>query len=238
MTWTCEQTEARLSEYLEGALGDGERVALDTHLMSGCERCTNLVTGVSQLLSSMRGMEQVEPPPRLIYGILDKTLGPRETASGWHALLAWLRGIGSVRLAYGALSMAATLVILVTAAGFNWRRPRLADLQPAILYRHLNSSVHLGYAKGTKFVNDLRVVNEIQSRLREDNELPTSQEGTAPRPTPDKQPGQTDRSRPSSPKQQNRANDVVRPFEVLAEEMPWFAAPWTNCQATGTRRPS
>jgi hypothetical protein len=64
-------------------------------------------------------------------------------------------------------------------------------------------------------------VSEIQSRLREGNEIPTTPESTVP--SPEKQPGRTDGSQPSSPKQQNRANDVTRQFEVLAAEMPVFA---------------
>ena len=115
-------------------------------------------------------MEQIEPPPRLVYAILDQTLGPRDTATGWRAVLAWMRGIGTVRFAYGALSMVATLAIFVTAAGFNWRKPKLADLRPDVIYRNADREAHLVYGKGMKFVNDLRVVNEIQSRLRQDSE--------------------------------------------------------------------
>jgi len=33
----------------------------------------------SDLLTGLHGMEQIEAPPRLVYSILDKTLGPRET---------------------------------------------------------------------------------------------------------------------------------------------------------------
>jgi anti-sigma factor RsiW len=222
MTWTCEQTEARLSDYLDGALPATDRTAFDTHV-NGCERCTPLVASVSHLLSGLHAMEQIELPPRLVYGILDQTLGPREAASSRNILLAWLRGVGSVRFAYGALSMVATLLIFVTASGFNWRKPRIADLRPDVVYRNADRHAHLVYARGTKFVNDLRVVNEIQSRLRQESELPTSQESTVPQSSPEKQPGSTDGSQPASPKQQNRANDVMRRFEVLAEEIPFVA---------------
>src|SRR5215475_123158 len=234
MTWTCEQTEARLSDYLDGVMAVEERSAFDAHV-NGCERCTPMVASVSHLLTSMHAMEQVEPPPRLVYAILDQTLGPRDTVTGWRAVLAWLRGIGTVRFAYGALSMVATLAIFVTAAGFNWRKPRLADLRPDVVYRNADRQVHLVYAKGTKFVNDLRVVNEIQSRLRQDSEIPTSNEGAVPQSSPDKQPGRTEGS-PSGPKQQNRANDVMRRLEVLADEMPFVAVPWIGGGAGSERQ--
>jgi hypothetical protein len=60
--------------------------------------------------------------------------------------------------------------------------------------------------------------------MREDSEIPTTPESTVPQSSPEKQPGRTDGSRPASPKQQNRANDVGRRLEMLAASMPVFAA--------------
>ena len=128
----------------------------------------------------MHAMEQVEAPPRLVYSILDKTLGKRETVTGWRAVFGWFQGISTMRLAYGALSVVGTFAILLSAAGFSFTKPKLADLRPATIYRKADSQAHLMYAKGTKFVNDLRVVSEIQSRLRQDSDMPTSQEGVVP----------------------------------------------------------
>jgi anti-sigma factor RsiW len=219
MTWTCEQTEARLSDYLEGTLASAELTAFNAHV-PGCERCAPLVASVSSLVTSLHSIVPVEAPPRLVYSILDKTLGPRETATGWHALLGWIRGIASVRFAYGALSVAATLIIFVTAAGFNWKHPKAADLSPMNLYRNADRQAHLVYARTSKFVNDLRVVNEIQTRLRQDNEIPTAPESTAPQSSPQKDPGRTDGSKPAGPRQQNRANDLARHIEVLAAAVP------------------
>jgi anti-sigma factor RsiW len=218
MSWTCEQTEARLSDYLDGVLTPAELAEFSAHVPS-CARCAPLVASVSDLLSGLHGMEQIEAPPRLVYSILDKTLGPRETVTGWRAMLGWVRGTASMRFAYGALSVAATLILLMTASGFNWRHPKLEDLKPATIYRNANSKMHVAYGSSVKFVNDLRVVNEIQSRLREDNDLRGNQENVIPA-TPQKQPGSSDGSKPAAPRQQNRANDLVRQIEVLAMEFP------------------
>jgi anti-sigma factor RsiW len=219
MSWTCEQTEARLSDYLDGALNPAELREFSAHVPT-CARCAPLVTSVSDLLTGMHGMEQIEAPPRLVYSILDKTLGPRETVTGWRAMLGWVRGTASIRFAYGALSVAATLILVVTASGFNWRHPKVADLKPATIYRSANSKAHLAYASSVKFVNDLRVVNEIQSRLREDNDLRGNQENVIPATSPQKQPGSSDGGKPTAPRQQNRANDLVRQIEVLAIQLP------------------
>jgi hypothetical protein len=155
-----------------------------------------------------------------VYSILDKTLGPREAVTGWRAMLGWVRGVASIRFAYGALSVVATLIIFVTASGFNWRHPKLADLKPATIYLKANQTVHVAYGRSVKFVNELRVVNEIQSRLREDSDLRANPENVVPESSPQKQPGSSDGSKPATPRQQNRANDLARQVEILAMGLP------------------
>jgi anti-sigma factor RsiW len=236
MNWTCEQIEARLSDYLDGAMGPASRAEFDAHV-NGCERCAPLVAELSHVLTKLHTMAQIEPPPRLVYNILDKTLGRREAVTGWRGVLAWVSDMGSLRFAYGALSVIATLGIMVTAVGFNWRKPRLADLRPEVLYHNIDKRAHLVYGRGTKFVNDMRVVSEIQSRLRENQDMQATPESTMPQSYPEKQPGSTDGSQPSSPKQQNRANGLARPLEMLADEMPLLAAPWLGGQVNARRTP-
>ncbi len=143
MTWTCDQVETQLSDYLEGLLQTPERAEFEAHVAE-CAQCAPLVATVGKLLTGMHSMEQVEPPPRLIYSILDKTLGPRETVSGWQGLLEYLRGFASPKFAYGAASVMATFVILLGATGFSFNKPKLADLRPASIYNKADRQVHLG----------------------------------------------------------------------------------------------
>jgi hypothetical protein len=219
MNWTCEQSEARLSDYLDGLLNPAERAAFDAHV-KGCERCTPLLASVSQLLTNLHAMEEIAEPPRLVYNILDKTLGPRENVTGWRALLAWAGSLATPRFAYGTVSVMATFLVLATAAGFSWRKPKLADLQPVNLYRNADRQAHLVYARGSKYISDMRVVYEIQSRLREDNEIPTVPEQSNPKSSPEKTPGRTDGAKPSQPRQQNRANGLERNLQMLAASLP------------------
>ena len=234
MNWTCELTEARLSDYLDGLLGSAEQHAFDVHVNS-CERCTPLVASVSHVLSSLHALPPVEAPPRLVNSIIDATLGP-VSVRRWRAFRAWLGGLATPRFAYSAVSVAATFAILASASGFSWRKPKLADLSPVTIYRKANGQAHIVYAKSTKFVTDLRVVYEIQSRLKQDNEIPTTTEGTVPQPAPEKQPGRTDGTKPSSPRQQNRANGIGRAVEVLAMELPVFCNEMSG-QMLGRRLP-
>jgi hypothetical protein len=215
MNWTCEQTEARLSDYLDGLLDAEERSAFNQHA-NICAVCAPLVASVAHTLGGLYALEQVEPPPQLETAILTATLGAR---SRWD-VLGWLRSLQSPRFVYSAVSVAATLVLTLTASGFNWRKPKLADLAPATVYRRANSQVHVLYGRSTKFVSDLRVVYEIQSRINETDQNPAMREQTIPQTSPKKEPGSTDNTNPSSPKQQNRANDIGKRLEVLACEFP------------------
>jgi anti-sigma factor RsiW len=216
MNWTCEQTEARLVDYIDGVLPPAEQAAMDAHLARHCDRCTPLLASVSALVTNLHGIEQLEEPPRLVYAILEKTLGPRDTVAAAPGFFSWWRGIGLPRLAYGAVSLSATFVMLASVSGFSWRHPKLADLQPAHIARNADRQAHLVFARGSKFVSDLRVVYEIQTRLRQDNnEVPSNSEDTLPA-APKQVPGSSDGSKPSTPNQQNRANSINHYLQVLA----------------------
>src|ERR1700756_4871241 len=184
MSWTCEQTEARLSDYLDGVLNPSELAEFSAHVPT-CARCAPLVASVSDLLTGLHGMEDFEAPPRLVYSILDKTLGPRETVTGWQGFLNAIRGLATPKFAYGAASVMATLIIILSASGFSLRKPKLADLRPAAIYQLADRGVHQLSARCVKYVSDLRVVYEIQSRLRQDeNNLQTTPEQMVPKPSP------------------------------------------------------
>ena len=116
MTWTCDQVEARLSDYLDGLLQAPDHAAFEAHVAQ-CAQCAPLLASVRSLVVGMHSMEQLETPPRLIYTILDKTLGPRETVSTWQALQNFLRGFGSPKFAYGMASVVATFAILLERFG-------------------------------------------------------------------------------------------------------------------------
>jgi hypothetical protein len=215
MTWTCEQTEARLSDYLDGLLQPAEQTAFDLHV-NACERCTPLVAGVSHVLGTLHTLEQVEPSPQLANSILAATLGPQS----WRNAKRWLRSFQSPRFVYSVVSVAATFIVILTASGFSWKKPKLADLAPASIYRNADRQVHLVYARSSKFVSDLRVVYEIQSRMNDTEQNPAAREGAVPQSTPKNEPGRTDGTNPSSPRQQNRANGIQRNLELLACEFP------------------
>ena len=220
MTWTCDQIEARLSDYLEGLLQGPEQAEFDQHLAE-CAQCAPLASSVRSVVSGMQAMKPIDAPPRLIYAILDQTLGPRETVTFWQTVGNFLRGLASPKFAYGAASVMATFLIVLTASGFSPKKMKLADLRPVNIYLAAQRYGHVTYGKVETKVSAWRVVNEIQSKLRSsDTDLQTVPEESLPKTGPEKNPGQTNEQRPAGPKQQNRANEIARQMELLAAECP------------------
>ena len=161
MDWNCTFTEERLSDSLEGALSPEEAATFSAHA-AGCANCTKLVAQVSELVSRMQQAPRVEAPPLLAGRILEATLGPRKpktVSPGW---FGWVPAIWQPRFAMGIVTVAASFVIVFHAASSSASR---TNLNPVNLVRDANRQVHLTYARGAKFVNTLRVVYEIQSRL-------------------------------------------------------------------------
>ena len=171
MNWTCAQIEERLSDYLDNRLDPAEVAELNRHV-DGCAECTRLIEQVGTAVRQMRSLEPVEVPPLLIHSILDQTIGPRTEKKGWRGWFAWADFVVQPKFAMGALTCAVTLIILGYAAGLSPAKIRKGDLAPANIYRAANRQAHLTYGRTLKYVNDLKVVYEIQSKLRPE-ESPT-----------------------------------------------------------------
>jgi hypothetical protein len=133
------------------------------------------VADVRGLVTRMQKLEPLAAPPMLVTRIVNATIGPQKQSAGWKNVLAWRPAVLQPRFALGLVTVAATILILMYTAGFTPTRWKHADLSPATVLRTANRQAHLTFAKSAKFVNDLRVVYEIQTRLQ-----PETQPQSAP----------------------------------------------------------
>jgi len=178
MSWTCLNTEERLMEYLEGELPATERLLVEAHLAE-CATCRALAGQVRWLETRLPRLEPEREPAWMVQRILLATSGadrkPRESL-----LKMLIAALTSPRIALGLGTVAATIFILFQALGINPKKITAQDLNPVNLYWVANRQAHLTYARGVRFVNDMRVVYEIRSRLQEasatPNPPPTQQE--------------------------------------------------------------
>jgi hypothetical protein len=164
MDWNCALTEERLSDFLEGALAVEEREACAAHA-SNCAACSEMLARVSGLVGAMHAIEPLPEPNFLARRIVNNTLRARKRGSDLASWSGWMGLLWQPRFAMGIATVAVTIMILAHAAGMQLNHLSPADLNPVNLVRAGNRQAHLTYARGEKFVNDLRVVYEIRAML-------------------------------------------------------------------------
>src|ERR1700723_867970 len=190
MEWSWTLTEDRLSDYLDGTLSGEEAAAFEAHAAT-CAKCAKLVADVRGLVTRMQKLEPLAAPPMLVTRIVNATIGPQKQSAGWKNVLAWRPAVLQPRFALGLVTVAATILILMYTAGFTPTRWKHADLSPATVLRTANRQAHLTFAKSAKFVNDLRVVYEIQTRLQPEAEPSQTPRQDNPSPSKPQEKSQT-----------------------------------------------
>lgn len=203
MSWNCVQAEERLSDYLDNALTQAERVEFREHLDS-CKRCAPLLAQVSYVTGSLHALELEAVPAELVSRVLDQTLGPRKAKREW---FSWIPVLWQPRFATGIVTVLATLLIIFHATGMKTSDITLASFNPVNIFHAADRHAHLAFARSVKFVNDLRLVHEIQSGLQPAASASPSQQPPSPPPS---------QQQPKSPRE-SQHNSIGRDsFTVVA----------------------
>ena len=159
------ELENLTSDYLEGLLEPGLKREFEAHL-SACPSCLEMVGDVRRALQLCHAAPKLEPAPWLVRKIMLATVGERKP--GWaERLVTFFRPALQLRFAYGVAMAVFSLSIIVNAAGINLRRVTIRDLNPLTWRLKADRALHLYIARGEKFIDDLRVVYEVESRLRQ-----------------------------------------------------------------------
>lgn len=213
MTWNCAQVEERLSDLLEGLLSPDDAREFSAHL-STCTKCRELVESVGGLVRGMSRLEMVPAPAGLTQKILDATIGPRVKLTFWqrwtgHATFLW-----RPRLAMGALTLGAMAVFALQVSGVKLTRLRHVEMTPASAFNSANRQAHMVYARSVRFVNDLRVVYEIESRLQPQPEVAPQTEPPSLPPQQQETPGTNPQQKSQTEKPRDRSE--IRTFALTA----------------------
>lgn len=177
------------SEYLEGRLEAARRSELESHL-AACASCRATVEDVRRVLELCRDAENLEPAPWLLSKIMLATVGERKPTLR-EQIAALLQPILQARVGYSLAMALFSFSIIVNAAGINLRHLTLDDLNPRTWMRRADRSGHLLYARAEKFCYDLRVVYEIESRLRQLRPAVAPGPAEEEKPKPEAPPGGT-----------------------------------------------
>jgi anti-sigma factor RsiW len=222
MAWNCSQVEERLSDSLEGVLSPEDAREFSAHVAT-CANCKELVESVGGLVHSMASLEMLPEPPGLARKILDATIGPRVKVSFWQRWTGWTPLLWRPRFAMGALTLGAMAVVIFQFSGVKLAHLRHAEVNPASAFNAANRQAHMVYARSVRFVNDLRVVYEIESRLQPqpevapENQSPSQppQQQETPEPNP-QQKSQTEKPRDRSQIRTIALTAMIAPGRICA----------------------
>jgi len=159
------EVENSASDYLEGLLEPGLVKELEAHLHT-CPSCSEALEDVRRAMELCQAAPELEPAPWLIQKIMRATVGERKP--GWaERWAAFFRPTFQPRVAYTVAMAIFSLSVIVNAAGINLRSLTVQELNPLTWVLKANRARHLYAARAEKFYYDLRVVIEIESRLRQ-----------------------------------------------------------------------
>jgi hypothetical protein len=170
------ELENLASDFLEGLLEPALMREVEAHL-SDCPSCREMVADVRHALELCHAAPELEPAPWLVSKIMRATVGERKPSLA-DRLVAYLRPVLQPRLAYGIAMAVFSFSIIVNAAGINLRHMTVEDLNPRTWFFRVSRAGHLYYARVEKFYYDLRVVYEIESRLRQLRSHPEQEQET------------------------------------------------------------
>ena len=174
----CADVEVLLADYVDGTLPSEQNSALEVHL-SECMACTELARDSAAAVAFMERAAVVQAPPELVTRILfELTAGSSRSVirpSLVRRLFGrWLEPVLQPRFAMG---MAMTVLSFAMIGRFTHvRQLTPADLDPVKVWTSAEDRVVRWYNRGVKYYESLRVVYEIQTRLKEwADEQPASQ---------------------------------------------------------------
>jgi hypothetical protein len=183
---TCAELEILLADYVDGTLHAGERTALESHL-AGCAACTQLAADVASATAFIERIPEVEPPAELMTRILHYAPASRRAAKEDRAPSpSWIKRLfggfaQSVLQPRYVMGMAMTILSFSMLARFAHIEPRQlrpSDLDPVKVWQGIDDRSHRIYDRSMKYYDNLKLVIEVQSRLKEWTDTDAAAPGT------------------------------------------------------------
>jgi len=168
---TCAELEILLCDYTDGTLRAEEKAALEKHLAE-CPACAELAADIASVTAFIERVETVEPPPELVTRILhqipDGRLKLTDPRSWWANLFGgWVQNILQPRYVMGMAMTILSFSMLARFAHIPDRPLRPSDLDPVKAWQSIDDRSHRIWDHAMKYYDNLRLVIEIQSRLKE-----------------------------------------------------------------------
>jgi hypothetical protein len=173
MICNCAEFEILLCDAVDGTLRGEQQAAFEAHRQS-CAACNEMAVDVLGVTAFIGRVADVEPPKELLTRILFETAGrkPGQTAddrgTGLLGTIKYLfRPILQPRLAMGMVMTILSVSMLAQAFGLEVRQLKASDLEPVKIWTGVEDGAHRQWSRFVQYYENIRVVYEIQSRLKE-----------------------------------------------------------------------
>jgi Putative zinc-finger len=179
---TCAELEILLCDYVDGTLRGEEKTVLESHL-AGCSACAELAKDVAGVTAFIETVAPAEPPAELLTRILHELPTGRPAAekrSWWKKLFGgWVHSMLQPRYVMGMAMTVLSFSMIAKFAHIEPRQLRPSDLDPVKIWAGIDDRTHRMWDRAVKYYDNLRLVIEIQSRLKEwtDQEQAQAAEG-------------------------------------------------------------
>jgi hypothetical protein len=182
---SCADFEVLLSDYLDGTLSAAVREDMDRH-MAVCPACAEMFEDAKAAVTFMGGVRAVIPPPDLITRIVYQApTGPVRDPLQRQGFLStaigkWFQPVLQPRFAMGMAMTILSFAMLERCTGIQVQHIKPSDLSPVHVWDGFQDRVLRTKDRAVKYYENLLVVYDIESRLRElreDNPPASQQDG-------------------------------------------------------------
>ncbi len=188
----CADVEILLADYMDGTLAADQKSALESHL-SVCAACRELAADIQSAVAFMERAQEVTAPPELVTRILfEVSSGPSRAVvkPSWIRKLFGIAGakyLEPVLQPRYAMGMAMTLLsfaMLGRFAGIEVKHLTPADLDPVKVWTAAEDRASRTWQRGVKYYQSLRLVYEVESRVKEWSDEGGDSKNSAPPASP------------------------------------------------------
>jgi hypothetical protein len=169
---SCAEFEVLLSDYIDGTLDQATREDLDRHVAS-CAACAEMFADANAAVAFIGRVSAVTLPPDLVTRIAYQAptgpiFNPLQRRGFWGLLFGrWLQPLLQPRFAMGMAMTILSFAMLERCTGIQVQHIRPGDLNPVRVWDGFEDRAMRTRDRAVKYYENLRVVYDIESRLRD-----------------------------------------------------------------------
>ena len=169
MQLSCNEFEILLCDYVDNTLSNEARLHINEHAAI-CPACAEMMRDVAGVTQFIERVPVVEIPQHLVTKILFEKPQAEVSRGAWNWLKGLFRPIMQPKFAMGMAMTILSFSMLGKFTGIQVRQLKPSDLDPVKVYQLVDDSAHRGWERAMKYYDNLRLVYEIQTRLKEWND--------------------------------------------------------------------